>query len=387
MFQRHFPLFVKDKQSTNAACKTYCQRRRVLSELHKTPLHAWHKTHGAKMVPFAGWEMPVQYTGIIEEHLHTRTRATVFDICHMGQFKLVGSKARECLSKIVTHDLTAIGPGRCRYGFILNHEGGILDDLLVYCLADDVYMLVINAARIPIIYDWIEEHITSDIFFEDISEITAKIDLQGPEAPQVLNELMQESWNFLPYFSARQTEFVGDPLLVSRTGYTGELGYEFYLRTERAQELWERLLQNPVVKPGGLGARDTLRLEMGLALYGQDIDEQHTPTEAGMGFFLKSKADYIGKAAGKNVRECLIPLALPGKRAARHNDPVCLLDGQKVGVVTSGSIAPSLGHAIALAYVQPEFKENEDFVLGKAALPARRVSLPFYKKGTARTKL
>ena len=360
-----------------------------MPDILKTPLHAWHVENGARMVPFAGWDMPVQYAGILEEHKHTRTQASIFDICHMGEFMLIGAQARNCLSTIVTHNLDSLGPGRCRYGFLLNEQGGILDDLIVYCLADDKYMLVVNGARVQSDFQWIKAHLPEEMYFEDVSEMTAKIDLQGPESCKVLNRFMGEDWSFLTYFSFRPAEFDDETLIISRTGYTGELGYELYIREEKAQAVWEKLLQNPIVKPAGLGARDTLRLEMGMALYGQDLDENHTPTEAGMGFFLKSSAEYVGKAHAGDVRECLIPLALEGRRAARHDDPVFLPSGEEVGRVTSGSFAPSLGHSVALAYVSPEAAEAESFLLGKGKkkIAGVKSALPFYKDGTARVKL
>lgn len=360
-----------------------------MSDLLKTPLHAWHVEHGAKMVPFAGWDMPVQYTGILDEHHHTRTGASVFDICHMGEFKLMGPKAKHALASVVTHNLDTLGPGRCRYGFLLNEQGGVQDDLIVYCLADDEYMLVVNGACADNDFAWIKSHLPEDMFFENISEMTAKIDLQGPDSCKVLNRLMGEDWSFLSYFACKKDEFDGDPMLISRTGYTGELGYELYLRQDKAIKLWEKLISISGVKPAGLGARDTLRLEMGMALYGQDLDTEHTPAEAGMGFFLKSTADYIGKAHAMDVRETLIPLALEGRRAARHDDPVFTPEGEEVGRVTSGSFAPSLGHAVALAYVRPDVAGNESFLLGKSKkkIAAAKAQLPFYKDGTARLKL
>ncbi|BBD07642.1 glycine cleavage system aminomethyltransferase GcvT [Desulfovibrio ferrophilus] len=360
-----------------------------MSDLFKTPLHAWHVENGAKMVPFAGWDMPVQYSGILEEHHHTRTKASIFDICHMGEFKLMGPKAKSALANVVTHNLNTLGPGRCRYGFLLNEQGGILDDLIVYCLADDEYMLVVNGARATADYAWIKSHLPEDMFFENISDMTAKIDLQGPESCKVLNRLMGEDWSFLTYFACKKDEFDGDPLLISRTGYTGELGYELYLREDKAIKLWEKLVSISGVKPAGLGARDTLRLEMGMALYGQDLDENHTPAEAGMGFFLKSETDYIGKAHGMDVRVSLVPLALEGRRAARHDDPVFLPSGEEVGHVTSGSFAPSLGHSVALAYIKAEHADNAEFLLGKGKkkITGKKADLPFYTKGTARIKL
>ena len=359
-----------------------------MSDLIHTPLFEKHEALGAKIVDFAGFAMPVQYEGIIAEHKHTRESACIFDISHMGEFKIKGPKALAGLSKVMTQDLEALAPGRCRYGYMLNPEGGIIDDLIVYCLADDEYMLVVNAARRERDFQWLKEHVDHDTFFEDISEYTAKIDLQGPESLDVLTDVLGGSWSFLKYFAFKMTEFEGDPLIVSRTGYTGELGFELYLRRERATWLWDALLEHPRVKPAGLGARDTLRLEVGLPLYGQDLDEEHTPAESGGEFFLKSKADYVGKDKAGEVRERLIPLELTGRRSARHNDSV-MVDGRTVGRVTSGSFGPSLGHAVALAYVDEKDATGERFIIksGKNELEARRTELPFYKNGTARMKL
>ncbi|NJB66785.1 aminomethyltransferase [Desulfobaculum xiamenense] len=360
-----------------------------MPELLTTPLHAWHVANGAKMVPFAGWDMPVQYSGIIDEHTHTRTRASVFDICHMGEFKLKGAKAKASLSRLVTHNLDTLGPGRCRYGFLLNEQGGIIDDLIVYCINDDEYMLVVNGARTAIDFAWIKAHLPEDMFFEDISELMAKIDLQGPLACEVLNSVTGSDWSFLSYFAFKKCEFLNDPFIVSRTGYTGELGYELYIREEAALRLWEALLSHPDVKPAGLGARDTLRLEAGLSLYGQDLDEKHTPAEAGCAVFLKSNADYIGKTHAFDVRESLIALTMEGRKAARHDDPIFLPSGEEVGRVTSGCFAPSIGHAVALAYVRKEFAAHTEFLAGKGPkkITATRSQLPFYTNGTARMKL
>lgn len=359
-----------------------------MSGLKTTPLTDWHKAKGAKMAPFAGYEMPIQYEGIIAEHHHTRAQASAFDICHMGEFRLKGARARAALSGLVTQDLEALGPGRCRYGFLLSEAGGVLDDLIIYCLSDEEYMLVVNGSRAEHDFAWIADRLPDGLFFQDITEMTAKIDLQGPASRDVLQQAFGRDFSFLNYFSLAKCEFEDDPCIVSRTGYTGELGYEFYLREERAQNLWDLLLAQPQVKPAGLGARDTLRLEMGYPLYGQDLDAEHTPAEAGMEAFLKSPADYVGKAGALTVRTRLIPLSVAGRRSARSHDPVLLPSGQPVGMVTSGSFAPSLGHSVALAYVDQDAAREKEFIIraARADLEANRTELPFYKDGTARMK-
>jgi aminomethyltransferase len=341
------------------------------------------------MAPFAGFDMPVQYKGIIIEHKHTRTKAGIFDICHMGEFKLTGQGAMKALNTVVSHDLTTLSPGKCRYGFLLNQSGGINDDLIIYCLAEDEYMLVVNGACREKDFNHIKSNLPDGLTFTDISDETGKIDVQGPESLDVLNALTGEKWNHLKYFNFEETDCCGFPMYVSRTGYTGELGYELYLPSDKALEIWEKLAADERVEPVGLGARDTLRLEIGYPLYGQDLDEEHTPVEAGAGFFLKKETDYIGKSGLGTVRQSLVPLIIEGRRTARHYDEVYLPSGEKTGFVTSGSFAPSLGHCVALAYVRAEDAGADTFVIkaARTELTAKRAELPFYKEGTARMKV
>lgn len=359
-----------------------------MSELLTTPLNSWHRANGARMVPFAGWDMPVQYTGILDEHKHTRAAASIFDISHMGEFLLDGPGATDALSGIVTHNLSTLAPGKCRYGFLLNETGGILDDLIIYRLALDNYMLVVNGACEHSDFTWIASRLPDSVAFSNKSPETAKIDLQGPESFAVLSAVLPGNWADLGYFSFRETSLEGFSLLVSRTGYTGELGYEFYLPWDKAEVLWTRLVADGRVRPAGLGARDTLRLEAGLPLYGQDLDTNHTPVEAGFAGMITSPADFTGKAALDTVRERLIGLKIDGRRSARHFDEVYLGE-DKVGVITSGSIAPSLGYCVALAYVRADMAEAEQFTVkaARTTLQATRVPTPFYTQGTARTKL
>ena len=340
------------------------------------------------MAPCAGWNMPIQYEGILAEHAHTRTGASVFDICHMGQFMLEGENAAEKLSLAVTHNLDTLREGRCRYGFLLNERGGVLDDLIVYRLAQDRFFLVVNAACAESDFAALSARVPGMV--RDISPEMGQVDLQGPKSIEVLEKLLGQDFHSLGYFSFRECEFQGKPLRVSRTGYTGELGYELYPPRDMTEALWCALLDDPRVKPAGLGARDTLRLECGLALYGHELDTEHTPAEAGMGAMLSSTAPYVGhEHAGEIRKQCLIPLALEGRRTVRNGDSVTLPgSGEVIGKVTSGSFAPSLGHAVALAYVDKEYAHHDAFSLlaGRSSLPAARTDLPFYKKGTARIK-
>lgn len=352
-----------------------------MSALRTTPLTEWHRDNGAKLVPFAGFEMPVQYKGIIVEHKHTREKAGLFDISHMGEFNLSGKGAKDALNKIVTQNLDTLAPGKCRYGFLPNDKGGVLDDLIIYCLDEDSYMLVVNGACEESDFNWIDSHLPEGLNFDNVSYETAKIDLQGPLALDVLESVFGRDYKHLKYFNFEETEFDGYKLIVSRTGYTGELGYEFYLPADKALSLWEKLVADDRVEPIGLGARDTLRLECGYPLYGQDLDTEHNPREGGYSFLLPADA-YT------EVKELLIPLTIDGRRAARHGDKV-VLEGKEVGVVTSGSFSPTLGYSIALAYVAKDAAEADTFIIntGKKELEAKKSELPFYKEGTARKKL
>lgn len=352
-----------------------------------TPLTAWHTAHGAKMAPFAGWNMPIQYEGILAEHQHTRTRVSVFDICHMGEFMVSGPGAGEALARAVSHNLSTLRPARCRYGFILNERGGIVDDCIIYCLGEDAYMIVVNGARVDVDRNTLRARLPASVALRDVSAETGKIDVQGPLACQALEGVLGLSVCDLAYFAFRRETWQGVDLLISRTGYTGELGYEIYLPWDATAGLWETLLADDRIKPAGLGARDTLRLEAGLPLYGQDLDEDHTPTEAGYAYTLTSPADYTGKAAAARNEVSLIGLTIAGRRSARHHDTVHLPSGEQVGVVTSGSFAPTLGHAVALAWVTAAHAHETEYVVraAKAELPAVRAHMPFHT-GTAREK-
>lgn len=364
-----------------------------MDTLKTTPLSGWHRDHGAKMAPFAGFDMPVQYTSILAEHEQTRTKAGVFDICHMGELRLRGQGASKALNTVVSHDLNTLAPGKCRYGFLLNDNGGIVDDMIVYCLerseAVDEYMIVVNGACEQKDYDRISGLLPQGLDLENISAATAKIDLQGPRALEVLTKVFGRTFNHLKYFNFESVEHDGMDMIVSRTGYTGELGYELYFPAGRAVDVWESLVADESVAPIGLGARDTLRLECGYPLYGQDLDDEHTPLEAGYGWLMKKESPYAGKEHINNVQEKLIALVVQGRRSARHDDLVLDKDGNEVGRVTSGSYAPTLGHCVALAYVRADAADANDFTIkgARAQLAAAKGSLPFFEGGTARKKL
>jgi aminomethyltransferase len=354
----------------------------------QTPLGSWHVARHAKMAPFAGWDMPIQYAGILLEHTHTRTAASVFDICHMGEFLVSGVYAPEALSRAITVNIGKLKTGRCAYGFLLNAQGGILDDLVVYRLAEHEFMLVVNAACRASDFALLRERFLQDVTLRDLSDEVGKIDLQGPLSRQVLKEILPGEWTQLPYFGFAQGSFNGGRLLISRTGYTGELGYELYVPAANTAALWEHLLAHGLVRPAGLGARDTLRLEAGLPLNGQDLEPCRTPAEAGYSAMLTSDAPYIGKKHAFDIRNVLTALSIPGRRSARHGNAVVNKRGEPTGVVTSASFSPTLGHAVALAYIGAEHAQDEAFIVQaeRAELEAARVALPFYA-GTARAKI
>lgn len=359
--------------------------------LLETPLAAEHVALGAKMVPFAGWNMPVQYKdGILAEHRHTREAVSLFDICHMGELRLKGPGAACALDSALARAVEDQKVGVCRYNFLLNERGGVIDDLIVYRMGKEDFFIVVNAARIEADFAALKARMPDGIALTNESDNIAKLDLQGPLATRVLQALSiydlpkYYHWNFIRIDSL--------DCLISRTGYTGELGYELYFDARKAKEIWNLLLGFDQVKPAGLGARDTLRLEMAYPLYGHEMDEETTPLEAGFGAMLKldaSNRSFVGSEALRSVppKKRLVGLVFDGRRAAQAGSPL-LLDGREVGRITSGTFAPSLNRAIALAYVNAgtEFGAESDFTveLHRATAHARLAETPFWKKGTVR---
>lgn len=358
----------------------------------KTPLYDRHVSLKARMAPFAGWDMPIQYQGILPEHEATRKGCAVFDICHMGEFELEGPSAAADLEKLMTCSIATLKDGQCRYGFLLREDGGVLDDLTCYRWTQNRYWLVVNAGTRPGDFEWIRSHISDGTALRDISDRTAKLDVQGPGSMALLSRAFGVEWPTLGYFRFTRITAGGIPMVVSRTGYTGEWGYELYFDAPRANEAWDVLLKAGAV-PVGLGARDTLRLEVGYPLYGHELGLERTPVALARGAFMDMTKEFIGKAACQRDLEAgagryMTGLVLEGKRAARAGDIVCLGD-RDVGIVTSGSLAPSLGVAVALAYVEDALTAPGtalEIQVKGARLPARVHALPFYDKGTARLK-
>ena len=333
--------------------------------MKKTPLNQLHKDLGAKMTNFGGWEMPVEYTGIIEEHRAVRNQCGLFDISHMGEILVSGEKAFESLQRIITNDMEKLEESKIIYTPICNKNGGIIDDLLVYCLKDDEFLLVVNASNIKKDFDWVKENILDNTTVENLSDNYAMLALQGPESKKVLTQLTDIDLNLLEYYRFRKAKAAGIEMIISCTGYTGELGYELYFKPEEAENVWKQLMEAGFdfgIKACGLGARDTLRLEKMLALYGNDIDEETNPYEANMGWTVAlNKGYFIGREKLINIKaNCcskkLTPLKITGRGVARHGYQVYAAD-KKIGEITSGSYSPSLKQGIALAYLKSEYTD------------------------------
>ena len=368
------------------------------AEVKDTPLVECHKLAGARMVPFSGWNMPVQYSdGILAEHKHTREKAGLFDICHMGEFRVTGEKAVEALDAIFARPVFDQRVGLCRYNFLLNKNGGVMDDLIVYRLDEDDFFIVVNAGTRPTDSEMIQSQLPEDIIFEDVSDLTAKLDLQGPLAAEILGKAGLEISDLPAYFNWSEAVINDIPVLLSRTGYTGELGFELYFDVDRAVEMWNYLLSFEDVKPVGLGARDTLRLECGYALYGHELTEDYTPLDAGYGPMLKLKDFPERKFTGREALESappknkLVAITLDGRRAARAGADVFNNNEEKIGIVTSGVFSPSLETAIAMAYLDSKVDigvgDEVQLSAGRATITGKITGLPFYKEGTVRKKL
>ncbi len=335
--------------------------------------------------------MPIQYKGIIAEHIWTRSSASLFDICHMGEFKLKLRPGENSLEKILTINLSKMPAMSCRYGFMLNDDGGIIDDVIIYKEKEDEFMLVVNAATTAGDFTHISQYIDANARIEDISPDTCKIDLQGPLSREVLEVIVGEDINKLRYYTFGFFQLLGQRCIISRTGYTGELGYELYISKDKVIELWELLLKDKRVEPAGLGARDTLRLEVGYPLYGADIDLNRNPIEAGLGSFVDFEKDFKGRTSLEKFRtagtaEKMIGFITKSRRAPRHNYKIYNNDNQ-IGIVTSGSFSPSLSCGIGMGYVKKGANIDGNQILlieGNVEIEAQITKRPFYKSGTAR---
>jgi aminomethyltransferase len=359
--------------------------------MKNTALSETHIKAGAKMVPFAGYNMPVQYAGINAEHETVRKAVGVFDVSHMGEFILKGDKAIDLIQRVSSNDAAKLYDGKVQYACLPNTTGGIVDDLLVYRIDEKTYMLVVNASNIEKDWDWISSYNTEGVVMKNISDRTSLLAVQGPKAAEALQSLTDVDLASMEYYTFKKGKFAGiDNVLISATGYTGAGGFELYFDNEHAEIIWNALFKagEPFgIKPIGLGARDTLRLEMGFCLYGNDIDDTTSPLEAGLGWVTKFSKDFTNSAAlqqqkADGVKRKLVGFEMTDRGIPRHDYEIADAEGNIIGKVTSGTQSPSLQKAIGMGYVQTAFaKEGTDIYIKirDNNIKAKIVKPPFYK--------
>lgn len=350
-----------------------------------------HRRAGAKLVDFAGWEMPVQYAGVIEEHRAVRSAAGLFDVSHMGEFRVAGAKSERFLQRLTPNDVSKLAPGRAHYSALLTERGTYVDDLLVYRLRADEFLLVVNAANAAKDFAWLESHLEAGVDLQDVSDRYALVALQGPRAAKILSVLTRIDVAAIKYYDFAEGEVAGRRALVSRTGYTGEDGFELYLRPEDAPRIWDRLLEggeSSGLVPAGLGARDTLRLEAAMALYGHEIDDSTTPLEAGLDWVVKlDKGEFVGREAlvaqqRLGAERRLVGFEVESRGIARQGHAI-VSGADTVGRVTSGTWSPTLEKAIGMGYVPTGTSEvgtELSIEVRGRRLSAAIVTLPFYRR-------
>jgi aminomethyltransferase len=366
-------------------------------QLRRTPLHAEHLRLGAKMVPFAGWSMPVQYpTGIRAEHRAVREAAGLFDVSHMGEFELSGPEALRLVQRVAVNDASRLEVGQAQYSALCLEDGGVLDDLLIYRTAEEDFLLVVNAANREEDFRWIRRHAEGmDLSLEDRSDDYALLALQGPRAAAILEPLADIVLDDVSYYRFARGRVAGVPTLIARTGYTGEDGFELYLGQEDAVRAWRALLEageGQGLLPAGLGARDTLRLEVGYPLHGSDLGPDRTALEAGLGWIVKlEREDFVGQRALARQKEEGVEWRLAGIRLAEKGFPrpgyPVVADGREVGVLTSGTVSPSLGVGIGLAYLPTALAQPGTRVAVRIRdrdVPGAVERPPFYRDGSIR---
>lgn len=360
--------------------------------MKQTPFTQKHIALGAKMAPFAGYNMPISYTGINDEHHAVRSNAGVFDVSHMGEFIVKGEHALDLIQRVTTNDASKLTAGKAQYSCLTNENAGIVDDLLIYCIEEHkVYMLVVNASNIAKDWEWIMRHNTNNVEMHNISDKTALLAIQGPNATKILQSLTSMDILNLKYYTFVKGPFAGvDNVLVSATGYTGAGGVEIYFEDKdgNADKIWDAIFEagaSKGIKPIGLGARDTLRLEMGYCLYGNDIDDFSTPLEAGLGWITKftkpfTSSEYLQKQKTNGVEKKLVGFEMIDKGIPRHDYRIKDAEGNLIGRVTSGTQSPTLGKAIGLGYVRTDLSslDSEIYVeVRDKLLKAKVVKIPF----------
>jgi aminomethyltransferase len=359
--------------------------------MKNTALTHIHEKLGAKMVPFAGYNMPVQYEGVNIEHETVRNSVGVFDVSHMGEFYLKGKNALALIQKVTSNDASLLHNGKVQYSCLPNNDGGIVDDLLVYRISEEEYMLVVNASNIEKDWNWISQHNDLGVEMTNKSDEISLLAVQGPDAAEALQSLTSIDLFNMEYYTFKIGTFAGvEDVVVSATGYTGSGGFEIYFKNKDAEHIWNEVFKAGEkfnIKPIGLAARDTLRLEMGFCLYGNDINDTTSPIEAGLGWITKFSKDFVNsenlkKQKEEGVTKKLVAFELTDKGIARHGYEIVNAEGEVIGEVTSGTMSPSLKKAIGLGYVKTAYakRDTEIFIqVRKKAIPAVVVRLPFYK--------
>lgn len=365
-----------------------------MADLKRTPLYPLYEEYGAKTIDFGGWDLPVQFSSIKEEHEAVREKAGIFDVSHMGEIVVKGKESAAFLQKMMTNDLSKLKEGRAQYTAMCYENGGTVDDLLIYRLGPNDFLLIVNAANTEKDYDWLTQHAEGEVEIENVSDQYALIAIQGPKAQDILQKITTDTdLGEIKFFAFRQNvDLNGAKALVSRTGYTGEDGFEIYCKPEDAISLWKNLLEagkDEGILPCGLGARDTLRFEATLPLYGQELSPEISPLEAGIGFAVKlnKEADFIGKEALAKQKEEGVPRKLVGiemlDRGIPRNGYPVYSDDEEIGFVTSGTQSPTLKKNIGLALIKSEYSETGkelEIAVRKKRLKAKIVETPFYTR-------
>ncbi|WP_346882263.1 glycine cleavage system aminomethyltransferase GcvT [uncultured Algibacter sp.] len=359
--------------------------------MKNTALTETHKALGAKIVPFAGYNMPVQYEGINIEHETVRQSVGVFDVSHMGEFLITGEHALDLIQKVSSNDASKLTVGKAQYSCLPNDNGGIVDDLIIYKIKEDTYLLVVNASNIEKDWNWISSKNDMNATMRDLSEDYALLAIQGPKAIEAMQSITSHDLSSINFYNFIVGDFAGiEHVIISSTGYTGSGGFEIYCKNNEVKQIWDKVLEAGAdfgIKPIGLAARDTLRLEMGYCLYGNDIDDTTSPIEAGLGWITKFTKEFTNSKALKTQKERgterkLIAFKLDERGIPRHGYDIVDGEGKTIGVVTSGTMSPSLGIGIGLGYVPTVFSTVNSKIniqIRKNAIPATVVKLPFYK--------
>lgn len=360
--------------------------------MKNTALTHIHESLGAKMVPFAGYNMPVQYEGVTAEHETVRNGVGVFDVSHMGEFLLTGPNALALIQKVTSNDASTLTIGRAQYSCLPNAEGGIVDDLIVYRMKEEQYLLVVNASNIEKDWNWISSHNDLGVDMKNLSDDYSLLAIQGPKAVEAMQALTSVNLSEIKYYHFEVADFAGiEHVIISATGYTGSGGFEIYCKNAEVEQIWNKVFEAGApfgIKPIGLAARDTLRLEMGFCLYGNDINDSTSPIEAGLGWITKFTKDFVNsenlkKQKEEGVSKKLVGFELLERGIPRHDYEIVDANGNNIGIVTSGTMAPTVGKGIGMGYVKTEFAtiDSEIYIqIRNNRVLAKVVKMPFYKK-------